>query len=1434
MQRAESSERDASDSAQPQKHTQQEEEYPEERDQPARDRKAAWWHALFPMIPPSFSSSIDDEAVDELLASDSTDDVSAVLFPTPESVDSYILSQSTRMLLLQAIRRKLIGNGAKQSRAHVKYASLHLDIRLLVSLSDLFAFSNSALELVHHCSSNQLSTLQANNLLLMNEILHTMCVLIQPEELQHDISQVTPEGVARPSLPLVHRVNIAERLSLHNSAEVLLTIFESLMDEVNLSLAQDAHETPSMQLTLVESILRYIATQLDICASDSPAHVATLKQLYLHIPSHQQIAPSATALPGDGSDSGIIRLLIGLVQDRRSVSSVRLAAQILSSIASTPIVNDHVHSSECKRPPEREACTRGTKPTPVVTYPVCCNSVLAVASKLFLFPHAPSLYLAERNLVQAYLDILAPFLKKPSAAVIDHTPKQQMTPLTISSSRSLFRKKGDEEDEENAGNSGSFLLGGLASPPSSRNLCHQSFVHEPHPTYTPSEDSHHASHLLSEHQFMLSYTKSPENGVHMQYPMQPAPQQHYALPTVEEAPPLVHYRAAPVFQSNELLGAALDGLAALCHGSTIISLHVANQPGFLSFAATLLVHRSVQLLLSAIRLLSEMERALALAPRCITTNCTSLAHADSPCLTAHLASVSLAKPRMSRRSSSTSVEYRTLHRRNSGAGISPTVAPMSPVLKGASFSPRLFALTGHNLPSMVSHASPPVLLQHSRTAAHALIFPLVRQCITVAVNLAASQWPELRSRAPKIGLDRAVQLRIVRLIGSMVSHSAELQTLATDAVPILLGMLSNRTQDTDFREASLISLSQLCCLHAPNRHAVIRHRVISTVILPLLAVLKPVDAQRLRDRNALVHPSVLKLQLASVRLCSTLSECFSTLSTTSSAQYIAEDATAASATAAIVNLLNTLIGFLDVRDAPLSLACAASTLFIALVSESSPLRHAFSTPKFMQQIVRLAAEPEQEEELGSCCAVNSAASEDACKSTPTLAAQLRVNALRCIASLSQHSTVEVKRLLLSLLSFEGVINLVQVNASADKSDVASPSLKEHLSQVSHCGWEILQHLLEHAPKTETFNGADEGGLFTRSDIVQALELCLARLDTSESSSAWKTLLVVAERNDFAKMVILERPQVLQLLNDALKPPGVRLIDAANLLLALVESTSDEAASSSVSASFSKRQIAVFEAKCFPSLLQLAQDSLLSDLPHERLCVSLTRMQNDLIAAQYCAHRFPDHWRALDQFVKKRLEASLSAGEPDTSSTAESGHSSCRTQRRGSRRRGRGAVAPGPAIAECDETGLIEVVDEITTMPLLERTFRRSSGSSASSSEPDIYASAEEQSLESEEDEPMSSSATIQRFSQEELEELEDSIEQHEAERLGIELNRNGRFDSIAPSSLQQHAGGRRSETEVRQLAAQLRQMMSHWMILATAQAAECPRGVIDPSSSRRT
>lgn len=943
-----------------------------------------WYELLFPMVPKPFTTvdededenDNDDNRIDDddssnyssySSSSSASSSSSSNLFPNSASVTRFIESQATRLKLLTHMREQLItSSDIRQEKVLQKYTNLHIDVKLLIALSDVFSFSRSALELVHHCTSNDLDRLQRNNRLLLISILGLLRLLMRVDPLVIDLRHVTLEGECRPSAPQPRpmRTNIADRLAGHNSAEIMLNIFDTIMDESN----QD-----QLNLTIVESVLRCINTQLDLCSPESSHRLNLLKHIYLFNPSQLHTPPNIVQNvgPGEGSESMIIRRLIGIIAERRTTQLTILSASILSHIATTPIHNDHRTISQ-----------------PIVTYPACSNNThsLDVASKLFLFPNNPSLYLVEKgNLIGAYLDILQPMLSKSptppsSVAVVGPTSTEFGSNSNSVISRSLFRKNvesstdepndtddDDEDEDEEVANasprSSTFAMTHAPSSPSFTMRGHQQFVHEPHThvqtTEEPSsKNTHHASFAVSEKRFMLDSYSPPLAAATPIMPMSSfsltdesnsPPMSSFGSPLPQSLPPLVLLtsscppRSAPVWCSNEVLGAAISGLASLCDGNALLALHVVGQPGMVSFIATLLTHPVTDLSLSAMKLVVALERALVASGQCHKATC--LVHRDDP----NIDSLTLSQYL----SNIAKVKFIPRRRRNSFGAMTPNSPPIKPI--GSNHTPRV-----------MSHPAPPLMHRIKRVEAYRLISPLVSQSVNLLVDMIELEWgPSSKlNTQPHSGhtANESRQKQMLGLLSRFVVTSDDLQqTAGRRVIPILVRLLADPTQSSSMRECCLDTLISLCALDTPNRQLVIEARVLSNTILPLLAMLKPMEARRMKDRNEMIHPAVLALQLACVRLCTNLSTSFESLASS----HLASGVSAIASSTAMCHMLVQLLSYLDPEiGSPPSLRHATMILMRQLLLESSHLREILFATSIGPNLEKLTLQtpPEEEEE----------------------------------------------------------------------------------------------------------------------------------------------------------------------------------------------------------------------------------------------------------------------------------------------------------------------------------------------------------------------------------------------------------------------------------------------------------------------------------------
>lgn len=707
--------------------------------------KPQWWRALFPALP----HQGDDEE---------SDGRARALFPTATAVREYIALQLVRLQLLQRIRNSLMGGARTRARIRSHYAHLGLDEQLLESIRTLIDFDASMLELVHDCSSDELHQLQRQNLQLMSAMLRTLRLLT-----------LEPEDAAT--------LGVADRLCQRNSAEVLLSILEAHSDQLHLD--WEAHDSPravqssdsvlrTLRCSLVEDALRCLHAQLDSVTPGSVHRINLLKQIYLHIPSQMHTPPLsairalAECDAGAGSPSEIIRMLIQLAACG-SATLVELSVGILSHVARVRIPNEHVHSTAVCGNSEhcfytRPLCTRGSPPTPVITYPAHTNSTLAVASKLFVFPRRPAQHLAERGLLTALMQKLQPFLAAPiNPSAHTHTTQLGKTAL----SRSMFggSKECDEEDESESA-MGAVLPMPLPCSPLSRSTRSSSHAHDSSPHHhgighrggSEEEGARHAP-LIAQAAFMDELYCTPKvaeaDSAIMQFPMigQPASFDCKDVPVLELAPPALsdsseqstsgcgadqqptpHHHSAPPHQSNATIATAFKGLVALSSHNAQVSAYLCGQPGLLSFLASCLAHGHAGLRLLAAELVGVMERSLACAigsagapphpdHHACASNRTAAGAPSHSLVTAaqQLAAAAATRPRsLSRRNSESAgggpgrVPKSNRDRRNSrDLTHSPHMMPSSPLLQAhkspgvhAGSSPHLLALAA---PALAFH-----------------------------------------------------------------------------------------------------------------------------------------------------------------------------------------------------------------------------------------------------------------------------------------------------------------------------------------------------------------------------------------------------------------------------------------------------------------------------------------------------------------------------------------------------------------------------------------------------------------------------------------------------------------------------------------------------------------------------------------------------------
>lgn len=200
------------------------------------------------------------------------------------------------------------------------------------------------------------------------------------------------------------------------------------------------------------------------------------------------------------------------------------------------------------------------------------------------------------------------------------------------------------------------------------------------------------------------------------------------------------------------------------------------------------------------------------------------------------------------------------------------------------------------------------------------------------------------------------------LLSRFVVTSVDLQqTAGRRVIPILAQLLADPTQSSSMRECCLDTLISLCVLDTPNRQLIIEARVLSNTILPLLAMLKPMEARRMKDRNEMIHPAVLALQLACVRLCTNLSTSFESLASS----HLASGVSAIASSTAMCHMLAQLLSYLDPEiGSPPSLRHATMILMRQLLLESSHLREILFATSIGPNLEKLTLQtpPDEEEE----------------------------------------------------------------------------------------------------------------------------------------------------------------------------------------------------------------------------------------------------------------------------------------------------------------------------------------------------------------------------------------------------------------------------------------------------------------------------------------
>jgi len=823
-----------------------------------KSSQPAWLATLLPALPNHGAADPSEEQSDD-------EEEHGPLFPTPETLRHFLALQAVRIDILRTLRTSLLSNSSATSaaRARRRYTRLQLDVQLLHAVRILTDFAGTASERVH-CSPDELTELQEQNLCILASTLDVLRGLMRRDE---------PDSADEPF------VSVAERLCEHGSAEVFLALFESLVEESDLE--GDAAESPlaALHCTLLEAVLRCLLAQLDAVVPESPAHLTLLRQIYMFIPcSHVSAVTFPPRGQEQGSESEILRRLVTLTGGHRGAALAGVAVQILAQVATTPVPNEHHHSLRVCGNPEHACrtsplCTRGTPPAPVLVHPAHLNSAhgLLAASKLFVFPRNPALYLVERGLLVECLELLHPLLTKPA----EHHPPHSAKPVSRSLFGRQFAAAADEDDEDDANGA----VHPLPASPLLRPL--RAFMHEPHngATATTADGAgHHHASLRKEEEFMAQYAtpkltaaRSDMGGdALMQFPLSLD-----AAPAVSEAPPspAAHHRSAPLHQSNELLAVSLCGLTALTTRNAAISAHLCSQTGLLSFLRSCIVHPQLELNMLAAGLVAQMEHALAYAVA-QQPQCSSPRHGSARAPAVNVAQLAggprLHPSLLCRRNSSASVK---LHRRNSTSGggslsasNSPHLLPMSPSATG---SPRIFALGG--APSALAGAHSTLTME----AAHKQLASLVRTSLQMLTALIAQQWGGSSARLHRhatLPLDSEQQLVVLQLVALLVARSAALQAAASAAVPVLTRMLIANTLSTALCTAAARCMASLCTLHAPNRACVLQAELAPALVRLLRTPAPLASTVRAKDQcGAAEHPAVQQQRLAILQLLRALS-----------------------------------------------------------------------------------------------------------------------------------------------------------------------------------------------------------------------------------------------------------------------------------------------------------------------------------------------------------------------------------------------------------------------------------------------------------------------------------------------------------------------------------------------------------------------------------
>jgi len=1201
-----------------------------------------WFRTLFPLLPRPIDTEdgmmiaayeLDEDDDDEDEESSSDIDLS-----TDAAVQTFMDALQVRLQLLQRIRAHLTSNsGAQRRKTLNRYSKMRIDTRLLDGVSSLFRFISSAVEHVHHCAINDL---QHRSIRVCIEALHVMRAMTMPDELDVRVNRYAAENALNtddeggeetkqhmhaPSIPA--RANIADRLIQHNAAEILLMMFEACFEEMHgyghgsmMMMSFDHHSLLTHEeeggmshqrtchVAWMDAILRCLISLMEHSTKDSIDRVNVFRQCFLFIPSHSQVQPiSMIRDPAEGSNSEICRMMVSLVQlGHKHPTLASLAVEVLAHIATTPIVNEHVHSpDDCGLSPAVTAatpkCTRGAPCTPVITYPVRANSLLAVASKLFLFPANPALYLVERmELLTVLLEIFAPFLQKPfvleshahhpyraRVLSVEHGSTKVGTPASRGVGRSLFGKVfGEDEDEDGDGTLSSAALS--SSPSFSRSNVHQMDDDE-------ATAGHHASSILSASKFIdVAYSSKPDphmSSSHAIMQEQYGPSRnssrrqsmsHEAISIGTERSTggnadmpssigtLKHHRSAPLHESNEMVAAALHGVAALATRTPSVAFHLCNVPGFISFLSSLLDHPQCLLRMRAIALVGVMDHALNMENAASMCS-VPLNRADGPPPPLNLQH---SKSRtLSRRNSEVSGMRPINHRRRSrDLGASPlrhavlthgfASSPNSPLMK-AHGSPRA-------LPSLFLSMQEPTQPSQRLTLQQArhLIAPLATRSVQLVLIMMQQLWPassKIVNGGHGMSHSGRSGIRALNLLSNLVAHSARLQQEASTAIPLLVRLLSAPALPSTLRIAGLRCLVSLTGECSRNRQRLLQSRALECVVVPLLHTLPYKESSIVRSKDNGPHPRTLEMQVACVDIVANVTASYDEEKENVRVQALTDPAMSK----ILRQVLIPVLSFID--SAHLPLRVPSYRLISHLMRPSSPVRGVLSDASVLTKLIRIVQESAMDlQRLYAHVPVLE-------QNTPTIADMLRIHAMQGLCALSSSSphvinSGKYKATLMDELSIDGVLSLlpdVDDNEKHHEHSHVPESIQVGERQMGQLGWTLLRNLLDVEGTSAASTDSEHEGWpvpsFSQHDIARILDVIEQDLTASSSGIASihpprhvRLLSTIAARNDgVSKDLLCNRSALLAHIHFALKQSGEEATWGALCIANLLQQSEEE-------------------------------------------------------------------------------------------------------------------------------------------------------------------------------------------------------------------------------------------------------------------------------------